>query len=82
MTTPAHVDALHTLSDRELIAETRRLAERERHATAHVIAALMELDARNNVFSGGWFGPLDQLSRMAPRTDNSGRTELLVSCAA
>jgi hypothetical protein len=46
MTTPAHVDALHTLSDRELIAETRRLAERERHATAHVIAALMELDAR------------------------------------
>lgn len=46
MTTSAHVDALYTLSDRELIAETRRLAARERHATAHVIAALMELDAR------------------------------------
>jgi hypothetical protein len=46
MTTPAHVDALNTLSDRELIAEIRRLAERERHATADVIAALMELDAR------------------------------------
>ena len=29
-----------------MIAETHRLAERERHATAHVIAALMELDAR------------------------------------
>jgi hypothetical protein len=39
-------EALCTLSDSQLIAETRRLAERERHATADVIAALMELDAR------------------------------------
>jgi hypothetical protein len=46
MTTLDHVDALHGLSDRELIAETHRLAERDRHATAHVIAALMEMDAR------------------------------------
>ena len=29
-----------------MLAETRRLAERERGATADVIAALMELDAR------------------------------------
>jgi len=46
MTTLDHVDALQRLSDRELIAETHRLAERDRHATAHVIAALMEMDAR------------------------------------
>jgi HNH endonuclease len=46
MTTLAHVDALRGLSDRELIAETHRLSERDRHATAHVIAALMEMDAR------------------------------------
>ena len=39
-------DALRTLSDCALIEETRRLAEGERHWTAHVIAALMELDAR------------------------------------
>jgi 5-methylcytosine-specific restriction endonuclease McrA len=46
MTTLDHVDALHRLSDRELIAETNRLAECDRHATAQVIAALMEMDAR------------------------------------
>ena len=53
MASPAHVPALHTLSDRELIAETHRLAERERHATAHVIAALMELDARRLYLAEG-----------------------------
>lgn len=46
MTTLAHGDALHSLSDRELIAEIHQLAERERHSTARVVAALMELDAR------------------------------------
>jgi hypothetical protein len=46
MTTLDHVDALHGLSDRELIAETHRLVECDRHATAHVIAALAEMDAR------------------------------------
>ena len=39
-------DALQSLSDRELIQEIHQLAERERHSTARVIAALMELDAR------------------------------------
>lgn len=34
------------LADRDLIAETLRLADHERHATADVIAALMEIDAR------------------------------------
>jgi hypothetical protein len=46
MRSPARVEVLRTLSDRELLAETHRLAERERHATAHVIAALMEVDGR------------------------------------
>src|SRR5258708_26853617 len=34
------------LSDGELVAEVTRLAGCERHATAHLIAALAELDAR------------------------------------
>jgi hypothetical protein len=34
------------LSDGELVAEVKRLARCERHATAHLIAALAELDAR------------------------------------
>ena len=34
------------LSDRELIAETKRLAAAERVATAALIRSLMELDAR------------------------------------
>ena len=46
MTTLAHFDGLHSLSDRELVAEIHQLAARERHSTARVIAALMELDAR------------------------------------
>jgi hypothetical protein len=46
MVTSDQRDTLRTLTDRALIAETRRLTERERHATADVIAALMELDAR------------------------------------
>jgi hypothetical protein len=41
-----HAEVLRSLSDRELLAETHRLAECERHATAHVIAALMEVDGR------------------------------------
>ncbi len=53
MTSLAHVDALNTLSDRELIAEIRRLAERERQATADVIAALMEMDARKLYLAEG-----------------------------
>jgi hypothetical protein len=46
MTTLAHVDALRSLSDRALIAEIHQLAAGERHATARVLAALMEVDAR------------------------------------
>jgi 5-methylcytosine-specific restriction endonuclease McrA len=53
MTTLDHVDALQRLSDRELIAETHRLAERDRHATAHVIAALTEMDARELYLAEG-----------------------------
>src|SRR3954465_12706904 len=34
------------LSDADLLTTTARLAERERHATADLIAALMEIDAR------------------------------------
>ena len=46
MTTSNLRRSLERLGDRDLLAETRRLAERERGATAEVIAALMELDAR------------------------------------
>lgn len=46
MTTSDLCAQLESLSDRDLIAEIHQLAERERHATADVIAALMELDAR------------------------------------
>ena len=53
MTTLAPVNALQTLSDRELIVETHRLAAGERHATAHIIAALMELDARRLYLAEG-----------------------------
>ena len=44
--TSAQRTVFSTLSDRELIAETRRLAECERDATAAVVAVLMEMDAR------------------------------------
>jgi hypothetical protein len=37
---------LAQLSDHELLVEVRRLSECERHATAHLIASLAELDAR------------------------------------
>ena len=46
MRTPARPEVLRSLSDRELLAETHRLADCERHATAHVSAALIEVDAR------------------------------------
>ena len=46
MTTSDLRRSLERLGDCDLLAETRRLAERERGATADVIAALMELDAR------------------------------------
>jgi hypothetical protein len=34
------------LSDRELLAQVKCLAERERHATALLVASLAEVDAR------------------------------------
>ena len=45
---------LHHLSDQELIATTARLAIRERQATVHLIAALMELDARRLYLGAGY----------------------------
>jgi hypothetical protein len=44
MTTMAH--ALVHLSDQDLVAEVTRLAARAREATADIIEALAELDAR------------------------------------
>src|SRR4051794_30464860 len=38
--------ALAHLSDADLLTTTAQLAERERHTTAEVVAALMEIDAR------------------------------------
>jgi 5-methylcytosine-specific restriction endonuclease McrA len=40
------LDAAATLSDAELLATVRRLAENERHATAQLVAHLAEVDAR------------------------------------
>jgi 5-methylcytosine-specific restriction endonuclease McrA len=40
------ISPLAHLSDEELLVEVSRLAEHERHATAHLIASLAELDAR------------------------------------
>ena len=53
MTTLDHVAALQSLSDRELIAETHRLVDCDRQATAHVIAALMVVDARQLYLAAG-----------------------------
>jgi hypothetical protein len=54
MRTPVRPEVLRSLSDRELLAETHRPADCERHATAHVIAALMEVDARKLYLGEGW----------------------------
>lgn len=54
MTTAASRHALCSLSDRQLIAETHRLTERERHATADVIAVLMEVQERGLHLSEGY----------------------------
>lgn len=42
------------LSDEELLAETKRLASCERHATTSLIASLMELDARRLYLGEGY----------------------------
>lgn len=41
------------LSDSDLIAEVKRLAEGERHATVRLIASLMELDTRRLYLAEG-----------------------------
>ena len=41
-----HREALASMSDRDLVTEVHRLAQRERCATAYVIAALIEMDVR------------------------------------
>jgi hypothetical protein len=46
MSTEHPHQVLNHLSDAELLHETARLAERERHATAALIAALIEVDVR------------------------------------
>jgi hypothetical protein len=46
MTTPVLLPTLHRVSDSDLLEELKRLAARERDATVHVIAALMEVEAR------------------------------------
>jgi hypothetical protein len=54
MTTSDARRGLSALSDRELIEEMQRLSARERHATADVIAALMELDERRLYLGEGY----------------------------
>jgi hypothetical protein len=43
-----------SLSDRELLVETRRVAESERHATAGLISLLAEVDARRLYLGEGY----------------------------
>ena len=50
--TTIHSTLAH-LSDDELLIEVRRLSELERQATAHLIASLVELDARRLYFAQG-----------------------------
>ena len=47
------VTSITNLSDADLISEVKRLAESERHATARLIASLMELDARRLYLAEG-----------------------------
>jgi hypothetical protein len=42
------------VSDRELLATVKELAARERHATAEMIASLMELDSRRLYLGEGY----------------------------
>ena len=51
------------LTDADLIAQVTRAATRERSATAHLIALLAELDARN------WRRRTDRGRRMSPSLD-------------
>jgi hypothetical protein len=46
MMTTDFFPTLRRVSDSELLDELKRLAARERDATVHVIAALMEVEAR------------------------------------
>src|SRR5688500_7953162 len=46
--------AIGELSDRDLLARIERAADDERHATAHLIALLMELDCRKLYLGEGF----------------------------
>lgn len=54
------LSSLAHLCDKALLAEAARLADRERQATAHLIAALAELDARRLYLGTGWPVPSAQ----------------------
>ena len=46
-------DFISQLSDQDLLARVQRAASRERHATAELVALLMELDARRLYLAQG-----------------------------
>ena len=48
------LDAAAALSDRELLQHVKRLAGNERHATAHLVAHLAEVDARRLYLGEGY----------------------------
>lgn len=48
------IPPLHRLSDSDLLARVRDIVERERHITAQLIEALMELDARRLYLAEGY----------------------------
>ena len=47
------IPSVNQLSDRDLLAQVQRAADGERHATAHLIALLMELDTRKLYLAEG-----------------------------
>ncbi|HEU4893808.1 MAG TPA: hypothetical protein VFT47_19775 [Vicinamibacterales bacterium] len=67
-----HETSFTTLSDRDLIAEARRLAADERMATATLIGCLAELDARRLHFGMGYSSLHDYCAKALHLTDYAG----------
>ena len=68
----SHETSFTTLSDHDLIVETRRLAANERTATATLIACLAELDARRLHLGMGYSSLHDYCAKALHLTDYAG----------
>ena len=60
------------LSDDELLKEVARLADPERSATAHLIVALAEIDARRLCLSQGWSSLFVYCTRVLHLSEHAG----------